>query len=294
MSHGGQLDAAVSAYLRRLDVERGLSPHTIEAYTADLEAFGALCERLGINDIVDVERRTVRRFLAQLSTRGYAPRTVARKASAVRVFLDDAARRGLIPSNPAAGIAQPKRPGRLPKAIPATALGQILDDLDGDDPVELRDRAILELLYGTGIRVSELVALTTADVAGVATFLRVNGKGDKERDVPVGDKARAALDAYVARGRSALASEAAGDHLWIGVRGGPLDVRGVRRVVSARVGTFPHAMRHSFATHLLEGGADLRSVQGLLGHTELGTTQIYTAVTREHLRKTYERSHPRA
>jgi integrase/recombinase XerC len=294
MSHGGQFDAAVSAYLRRLDVERGLSPHTIEAYTADLEAFGTLCERLGIDDIADVDRRTVRRFLAQLSTRGYSPRTVARKASAVRVFLDDAARRGLIPSNPAAGIAQPKRPGRLPKAIPATALGQILDDLDGDDPVELRDRAILELLYGTGIRVSELAALTTADVAGGATFLRVIGKGDKERDVPVGDKARAALDAYVARGRSTLASEAAGDHLWIGVRGGPLDVRGVRRVVSARVGTFPHAMRHSFATHLLEGGADLRSVQGLLGHTELGTTQIYTAVTREHLRKTYERSHPRA
>jgi site-specific recombinase XerD len=294
MSHGGKLDAAVSAYLRRLDVERGLSPHTIEAYTADLEAFGTLCERLGIDDIADVDRRTVRRFLAQLSTRGYSPRTVARKASAVRVFLDDAARRGLIPSNPAAGIAQPKRPGRLPKAIPATALGRILDDLDGDDPVELRDRAILELLYGTGIRVSELAALTTADVAGGATFLRVVGKGDKERDVPVGDKARTALDAYVARGRSVLASETAGEHLWVGVRGGSLDVRGVRRVVSARVGTFPHAMRHSFATHLLEGGADLRSVQGLLGHTELGTTQIYTAVTREHLRKTYERSHPRA
>ena len=252
-----------------------------------------LCHRLEIDDLADVDRRTVRRFLAQLSTRGYAPRTVSRKASAVRAFLGDAARRGLIPSNPAAGIAQPKRPGRLPKAIPANSLGQILDDLDGNDPVELRDRAILELLYGTGIRVSELAALVVTDVVE-ATFLRVDGKGNKQRDIPIGDKARAAVDAYLERGRPALASETAGERLWVGVRGGPLDVRGVRRVVSTRVGTFPHAMRHSFATHLLEGGADLRSVQGLLGHTELGTTEIYTAITQDHLRKTYERSHPRA
>jgi site-specific recombinase XerD len=294
MSLGGQLDAAVSAYLHRLQVERGLSPHTIEAYTGDLEQFSVLCHRLEIGDVADVDRRTVRRFLAQLSTRGYAPRTVSRKASAVRAFLGDAARRGLIPANPAAGIAQPKRPGRLPKAIPANSLGRLLDDLDGSDPVELRDRAILELLYGTGIRVSELAALVVSDVTDGATFLRVDGKGDKQRDVPIGDKARVALDAYLERGRPALASETAGDRLWIGVRGGPLDVRGVRRVVSARVGTFPHAMRHSFATHLLEGGADLRSVQDLLGHAELGTTEIYTAVTQDHLRKTYERSHPRA
>ena len=294
MSLGGQLDAAVSAYLRRLHVERGLSPHTIEAYTSDLEQFTVLCDRLGIEDIADVDRRTVRRFLAQLSTRGYAPRTVARKASAVRAFLADAAKRGLIPANPAAGIVQPKRPERLPKAIPANSLGRVLDDLDGDDPVEVRDRAILELLYGTGIRVSELAALTVQDVANGQAFLRVLGKGHKQRDIPIGDKARAALDTYLEQGRPALVSELAGTMLWVGVRGGPLDARGVRRVVSARVGTFPHAMRHSFATHLLEGGADLRSVQGLLGHTELGTTEIYTAVTKEHLRNTYERSHPRA
>lgn len=255
--------------------------------------FTVLCERLGIDDIAEIDRRTVRRFLASLTTRGYAPRTVARKASAVRAFLDDAAKRGLISANPAAGLAQPKRPGRLPKAIPATSLGRLLDDLDGDDPVALRDRAILELLYGTGIRVSELAALCVDDM-GEGVFLRVVGKGDKERDVPVGNQARAAIDAYLQRGRPQLAGEAAGDALWVGVRGGPLDTRGVRRVVAARVGTFPHALRHSFATHLLEGGADLRSVQDLLGHTELGTTQIYTAVTREHLRKTYERSHPRA
>ncbi len=289
----GQLDRAISVYLRRLEVERGLSPHTIEAYTGDLDQFGTLCGRLGIDDISEVDRRTVRRFLAQMSSRGYAKRTIARKASAVRAFLADAARRGDIATNPAAGLPQPKRPGTLPKAIPATSLGRILDDLDGEDPVELRDRAILELLYGTGIRVSELAALVVDDIRQ-GSFLRVVGKGGKERDVPIGDKARVAIDAYVERSRDLLAGDAASDHLWIGVRGGPLDARGVRRVVANRVGTFPHAMRHSFATHLLEGGADLRSVQDLLGHAELGTTQIYTAVTREHLRKTYERSHPRA
>ena len=293
MSHGGQLGAAVSAYLNRLDTERGLSPNTIDAYANDLEQFVVFCGRLGIDDVAKIDRRTVRRFLASLTTRGYAPRTVARKASAVRSFLDDAAKRDLIPANPAAGLAQPKRPGRLPKAIPAATLGRLLDDLDGDDPVDLRDRAILELLYGSGIRVSELAGLTIDDV-GEATFLRVDGKGGKQRDVPIGDRARGAIDAYLARGRAHLAGDHAADWLWIGVRGGPLDARGIRRVVSARVGTFPHAMRHSFATHLLEGGADLRSVQGLLGHTELGTTQIYTAVTREHLRKTYDHSHPRA
>jgi site-specific recombinase XerC len=176
MSHGGQFGAAVSAYLHRLDVERGLSPNTLDAYEGDLAQFTALCARLGVDDLDAVDRRTVRRFLAQLSTRGYAPRTIARKASAVRSFLEDAAKRGLIAANPAAGIAQPKRPGRLPKAVPPTTLGRILDELDGTEPVLLRDRAILELLYGTGIRVSELAAMTVDEV-GDRTFLRVRGTG---------------------------------------------------------------------------------------------------------------------
>lgn len=293
MSHGGQLGAAVSAYLHRLEVERGLSPNTIDAYESDLAQFTALCARLGVEDLDAIDRRTVRRFLAQLSTRGYAPRTIARKASAVRAFLDDATKRGLIAANPAAAIAQPKRPGRLPTAVPASTLARILDDLDETDPVVLRDRAILELLYGTGIRVSELAALTVGGIDD-RTFLRVRGKGDKERDLPIGAQARSAVDAYLEAGRPQLAGHGAGDALWVGVRGGPLDTRGIRRVVTDRVGTFPHALRHSFATHLLEGGADLRSVQDLLGHAELGTTQIYTDVSREHLRTTYERSHPRA
>ncbi len=143
------------------------------------------------------------------------------------------------------------------------------------------------------MRVSELVAMTVNDI-GDGQFITVRGKGNKERAVPIGDQARRTTAAYIGEGRPRLAGPASGDALWVGVRGGLLDTRGIRRIVKNRFGTFPHALRHSYATHLLEGGADLRSVQDLLGHSELATTQIYTAVTREHLKKTYERSHPRA
>ncbi|MEN8113429.1 MAG: tyrosine recombinase [Actinomycetota bacterium] len=292
MRNGG-IDAAVDDYLTRLDAERGLSPHTIEAYRRDLRQFTTMCHRLGVERLDGVERRTVRRFLAQLTSLHYSRRSVARKASAVRAFFEDAARRGEIPANPAAGLPQPKRPGTLPKSIPAPTLGRILDDLDGTDPIDLRDRALLEVLYGTGLRVSELAALTPQDF-DVSDFITVKGKGGKERAVPLGRKARRAVEDYIERGRLALTGPDSGDALWIGARGGPLSPRGIRRVVRGRLGTFPHALRHSYATHLLERGADLRSVQDLLGHSDLATTQIYTAVTREHLRKTYERSHPRA
>ena len=292
MRNGG-IDAAVDDYLERLDTERGLSGHTVDAYRRDLSQFTTMCHRLGVERLEDIDRRTVRRFLSQLTTLNYSRRSVARKASSVRAFLEDAARRGEIPANPASGVPQPKRPGTLPKSIPAPTLERFLDDLDGDDPVDLRDRALLEVLYGTGMRVSELAAMTTRDLTE-GQFIRVHGKGSKERAVPLGGQARRATVAYLDRGRPMLAEPASGDALWVGVRGGPLGSRGIRRIVKKRFGTFPHALRHSYATHLLEGGADLRSVQELLGHSELATTQIYTAVTREHLRKTYERSHPRA
>ena len=287
------IDAAVEQYLVRLDAERGLSQHTVDAYRRDLSQFTTMCHRLGVELLDGVDRRTVRRFLSQLTTLEYSRRSVARKASAVRAFLEDAARRGAITSNPAAGVPQPKRPGTLPKSIPARTLHRFLDDLEGSEPADLRDRALLEVLYGTGLRVSELAAMTTADVDG-ATFIHVRGKGDKERAVPIGLQASQAAARYVDEGRPALVGPDSGDALWLGVRGGRLDPRGIRRVVRDRLGTFPHALRHSYATHLLERGADLRSVQDLLGHSELATTQIYTAVTREHLRNTYERSHPRA
>jgi site-specific recombinase XerD len=284
---------AVADFVHRIEVERGLSSHTVEAYERDLSQFVEFCERLGAVDVVEVTRRMIRRYMSQLTTRGYARRSIARKTSAIRSFFTDAARRGAVEVNPAEGVRQPRRPASLPKALPARGLGDMLDAIVGEEPADLRDRAILEVLYSSGLRVSELTSLQVSDV-GSGELLRVVGKGGKTRVVPVNRSARESVAIYLKKGRPALAGDQAYAALWVGVRGGPLDTRGVRRIVQKRLGTFPHALRHSFATHLLEGGADLRSVQELLGHVELATTQIYTAVSRRHLRSTYERSHPRA
>lgn len=284
--------APVEAYLDRLASERRLSPHTVVSYRGDLEGFFAFADAGGAKRLSEVDRRLVRRFVANLSSEGLAGRSMRRKASAIRAFYADAVRRDLLASNPADGVSVPRLSQSLPRVLPVGAISAALDGLDAVDPITLRDRAVLEVLYGCGLRVAEVAALT-CDAVG-RSFIRIDGKGGKQRDVPVGDPARRALEAYLAGGRGQLAGPAAGDALWVGVRGGALDVRGIRRIVSSRLGTFPHALRHSFATHLLEGGADLRAVQELLGHNELATTQIYTAVTKDHLKATYERSHPRA
>jgi site-specific recombinase XerD len=284
---------AIADFVRRIAVERGLSPHTVGAYERDLRQFADFCERLGVVRLGGVSRKTIRRYMSQLTTRGFSKRSVARKVSAIRSFFRDAARRGLVLLNPAEGIRQPKRPESLPKALPMRSLAETLDGLTGDEPIELRDRAILEVLYASGLRVSELASLRVGDI-GDDPLLRVIGKGGKTRMVPINSSARRAVAEYLEKARPQLAGEQAYSALWVGVRGGPLDSRGLRRVVKQRLGTFPHALRHSFATHMLEGGADLRTVQELLGHVELATTQIYTSVSRRHLRSTYERSHPRA
>lgn len=283
---------AVADFVHRIEVERGLSPHTVTAYRRDLDQFVDFCRRLSVEQLDAVSRRAIRRYMAQLSTRGYSRRSIARKISSIRSFFTDAATRGLIPASPAEGVRQPKRPGSLPKALPQQGLANALDAVVGDSPLDLRDRALLELLYSSGLRVSEVASLQVGDVE--SEMLRVVGKGGKTRVVPVGREARDAVSAYVRNARPALAGDQAYTALWVGARGGPLDTRGVRRVVQKRLGTFPHALRHSFATHLLEGGADLRTVQEMLGHVELATTQIYTSVSRRHLKSTYERSHPRA
>ncbi len=284
---------AAALFVHRLDVERGLSKHTIEAYERDLRQFADFCERAGASEPGAVTRRMIRRYMSQLSTRGLTRRTIARKVSAIRSFFTDASRRGIVSANPAVGVRQPKRPSPLPKALPVRSLSEQLDHIVGEEPVDLRDRALLEVMYGSGLRVSELAALQVSDIDG-SDLIRIVGKGGKTRVVPISRTARDAVATYVDKGRPKLAGDQAYSALWVGVRGGPLDTRGVRRVVQRRLGTFPHALRHSFATHLLEGGADLRSVQELLGHVELATTQIYTSVSRRHLRSTYERSHPRA
>lgn len=274
-------------------MERGIAHNTLLAYSGDLEGFVEFAGRYGVSEPDSVDRRLIRRYVANLTTRGYAATSVARKSSAVSAFFADLARRGTTTTNPAFGAPKPKRPKRLPRAIPAGALSETIDALDGSDPVDVRDRAVLEMLYGSGMRVSELASLTL-DSVRESGFVHVKGKGGKERSVPLGGAALRSLQRYVANARPAMAAQKSGDTLWLGVRGGDLGQRGIRRVVRARAGTYPHALRHSYATHLLENGADLRSVQDLLGHAELATTQIYTAVTRKHMTETYERSHPRA
>jgi site-specific recombinase XerD len=283
----------VAGFLERLGAERGLSANTTAAYGRDLAQFFEFCDRMGITGLDGVDRHAVRRFQAQLVSRRFAASSIARKASAIRSFYGDATRRGLVAADPTVDLPTRRRPSRVPKSLPAAALGGLLDAIDGDQPADLRDRAILETLYGTGLRVSELAGLSVSDVSGV-DLVKVRGKGAKERVVPLAGEARRRVDRYLAAGRPGLVVDGSGDDLWLGVRGGPLDARGVRRVVRTRLGTFPHALRHSFATHLLERGADLRTVQELLGHVELATTETYTAVSRHHLKATYERSHPRA
>ena len=282
----------VDAYLTRLVQQRGLSDHTVAAYRRDLSQFFDYCDRNGLGDISVIDRRNARRFLAFLDTRGYSRRSMARKASSVRAFYGDAVRREIVEGNPFEGVARPKLDKPLPHALPARAVSHGIDQIDTSDPVGLRDKALVETLYATGLRISELRSLSVDDVG--SDVITIVGKGNKVRVVPVGTPAQAAIAAYLADGRPYLASDGTGTDLWIGVRGGTLDPRGIRRIVSKRLATFPHALRHSFATHLLEGGADLRTVQDLLGHTDLATTQIYTAVTRQHLRGAYDRTHPRA
>jgi integrase/recombinase XerC len=282
----------ISAYLERMISQRNLAGNTIDAYRRDLAQFADFCARLGLDCWEAIDKTTIRRFLAELDGREYARGTIVRKASAVRSFFEDAVRRGELPNNPTAQVARPKLPDRLPRALPSRTVAAVLDGIPVESPIDLRDRAMLELLYGTGLRVSELAGLRLGDLD--RDLLVVTGKGNRTRAVPVGRPARAAVEAWVSRGRSQIASTEAGDALWIGARGRPLDPRGIRRAVQQRAATFPHALRHSFATHMLEGGADLRAVQEILGHRDLATTQIYTATSRHHLRKTYDHSHPRA
>jgi integrase/recombinase XerC len=283
-----QLDLFLAQHL----VLRGLSEHTHDAYRRDISSFLDFCDRMNIDGLGDIDRKVVRRWVAHLDTRRYARTSIARKVSTVRSFFDFCVKREIVGANPAVGVntARPARP--LPHALPARTVAEAIDSIDGDDPESMRDRALLELLYSTGLRVSEAAALGVSDVD--RDLVTVTGKGDRQRVVPVGRPARRALDRWLSDGRPSLVRPGAGGALFVGVRGGALDTRGIRRILDRRMASFPHALRHSFATHLLEGGADLRTVQELLGHVDLSTTQIYTSVTRDHLRATYERSHPRA
>jgi integrase/recombinase XerC len=296
------LASALDGYLRHLRSERGLSPHSLRAYATDLHSLLDHATRSGVTEPDGVTLAVLRSWLALQTTRGKARTTLARRASAARGFTSWACRRGLMSADPGAALASPKRHRTLPDVLDAAQVRTLLDGLAlADEPVDLRDRAVLELLYATGVRVSELCGIDLPNIDRSRRTIRVLGKGDKERTVPLGGPALDAVDAWLAHGRPHLAGPQSGQALLLGSRGGRLDTRTARRVVHERLAAVPgapdvgpHGLRHSAATHLLEGGADLRTVQELLGHATLATTQIYTHVSIERLKATYDRAHPRA
>jgi site-specific recombinase XerD len=288
-----------------------VSDHTRRAYAHDAGEFVAWCERGGCPDPSRLDHRTLRRYLAYLQTRGFARPSIARKAASVRAYVRFLRRRGVLDRDVAAAVQAPKPARRLPR-MPrqkeaAALLDTVADAAVPDEPRALRDLALLELLYGAGLRVSECCGLDVGDVDLKRATVTVLGKGSKTRRVPIGAPAVAATARYQAEGRPVFAAAAA-DHppaehsgrpLFLNARGRRMSPRDVRRVLArypladGRV-VNPHALRHAYATHLLEGGADLRVVQELLGHADVGTTQIYTHVSRERLRSVYTRTHPRA
>jgi site-specific recombinase XerD len=318
---------SVDAFRRSLTAA---SPATVEAYLRDVEAFVSWSRRLGLASPVEVERTTLRRYLAFLATRGYARRTIARRASALRRYFGWLRRTGVLATDPTSGLSAPKGEARLPRVLRADELRGLLDAptsstsdagagsrgaSGGERPppsarpngspaasaievaVELRDAALLELLYGSGLRVAEAMGLDVDDVDLDRGQVLVLGKGSKQRLVPLSEPAAAAIGRWLRSGRAALASEhSPAGAVFLNRRGVRMTPRDVRRVLDRRATspTHPHALRHTFATHLLDGGADLRVVQELLGHQDLATTQRYTHVSKERLRTVFDATHPRA
>ncbi len=299
------MEGVLDEFLRDLREGRGAAGGTLRGYACDLGQWAAfLSGEAGVGSWAEVKAVQVRRFLARLHEREYARTTIARKLSALRALFRYLGARGEVSSDPTVGVRAPRVRERLPQFLYQGEVEKLLAAPDARTPLGVRDRALLETLYATGLRVGELVSLMVAQCEG-ASELRVVGKGGRERVVMLGRPAQDAIERYLAEGRPHLVArrgeEKGEGKLFVNARGGPLTDRGARRVVHrhvlracARHGIGPHALRHSFATHLLEAGADLRAVQELLGHASLTSTQVYTHVTRGHLREVYRRAHPRA
>jgi len=292
-------------YRRHLEAERDLSAHSVRAYLTDVGSLLEHARRLGHTQLDTLELRTLRSWLAQQQSLGRSRTTLARRATAARVFTAWLARTGRVPADPGSSLASPRAHRVLPPVLrkdEAEALVHAAaEHADDGSPIGLRDVAVLELLYATGVRVGELCGLDVDDLDTERHVLRVLGKGRKERTVPYGRPADLALRLWLRRGRPALLAPHSGPALFLGARGGRLDPRTVRTLVHRRIAEVPgapdigpHGLRHTAATHLLEGGADLRSVQELLGHASLATTQLYTHVTTDRLRRAYQQAHPRA
>jgi integrase/recombinase XerC len=292
-------------YERHLSAERDLTAHSVRAYVGDIESLLDHAHRMGLDSLDGLDLRTLRSWLAKQQATGRARTTIARRATAARVFTAWLARTGRTTADVGSSLGSPRAHRTLPAVLRADEAESLIRSAtelaDDGSPVGLRDVAMLELLYATGVRVGELVGLDVDDVDRDRNVLRVFGKGRKERTVPYGGPAARALDAWLVRGRPALIADGAGAPLFLGARGRRIDQRAVRTLVHRRIADVPgapdigpHGLRHTAATHLLEGGADLRSVQELLGHASLATTQLYTHVSTDRLRRAYQQAHPRA
>lgn len=298
-----ELERALDAYLRHVTIERGLSEHTVAAYRRELDRYVTWLGDEGVSDTAEITPAIVGRFIAEQAGAEPPPAasSLSRLQSSVRGWHRFLAREGIEPDDPSVRLKPPKLPRKLPKALTIDQVERLLAAPSPDEPAGIRDRALLELLYATGARVSEAIGLDVDDLSH-GDVLRLSGKGDKERIVPLGSYARAAIDAYLTRVRPELARGGKGSpRLFLGMRGAPLTRQSAWLVIRAAAEraqipgeVSPHTLRHSFATHLLQGGADVRVVQELLGHASVATTQIYTHVSVDTLRDIYATAHPRA
>lgn len=288
-----------------LSMEKGASENTLDAYLRDVRRYCAFLEDRGVRDIAGAERRDIADYLAVLQECGFAPTSMERSLSAIKGLHKFAVSEGFAPSDPSSTVPLPKTPKRLPEVVSILDMQALLDQKFDDTPRGMRDRAILEVLYGCGIRVSELVGLDLQALFLSDGFIQVFGKGSKERIAPIGGTAASALSAYLERGRSLLHTKGVayppeGSAVFLNARGRRITRQAVFGIVAEygeRVGLsglHPHTLRHSYATHMLEGGADLRTIQEILGHSDISTTQIYTHVDRSHIRDEYLTCHPRA
>jgi integrase/recombinase XerD len=296
-----EIAASISSFLTHVRVEKGLSPNTVSAYRRDLMKFSEFAKRRKLT-LEAITRDDLVDFLAGLYRQKLESKSVARHLVSLRNFFRFAQVQELIPADPSLNLESPKIRRSLPGYLRLEEVERLLAQADSETPSGLRDRAMLEVLYSAGLRVSELVGLRVSDLDTKAGCVRCIGKGDKERIVPIGKKALAIVDGYLREARPTLLGKAVGSPtLFVNRRGGALSRVGVWKILSAygrraglRVALTPHMLRHSFATHLLEGGADLRSVQLMLGHADISTTQIYTHVVEERLKQIYKAHHPRA
>ena len=300
------LDEVRSAFERYLEAERNLSVHTIRAYLGDLDSFFDHLERLDVNDFATLELAHIRSWLANQQVKGGARTTLSRRATSIRLFTKWATKKGYLVKDVGATLATPKGARTLPDVLTVADASLAMDAMaarvgEEDGPISKRDAAMLEILYASGARVSELCGLDLEDIDYARSTIRVLGKGNKERTIPIGNPAMRALETWLKNGRDSLAGAKSERAVFLGARGKRIDQRTVRTMVYHALAALegaekmgPHALRHSAATHLLEGGADLRTVQEILGHASLATTQIYTHVSTERLQKAFKQAHPRA